>query len=98
MNKVYQNIFLYGLNFSYILYFIVMLGISSLVPKYLSYLRVFLKIYIALLLIYFYNPLTYREKKFTNFDRKLVFSAGIFLLLSTTIVDSVELFLKEKLN
>jgi hypothetical protein len=98
MNKVYQNIFLYGLNFSYILYFLVMLGISSLAPKYLSYLRVFLKIYIALLLIYFYNPLTYREKKFTNFDRKLVFSAGIFLLLSTTIVDSVELFLKEKLN
>jgi len=51
---------------------------------------------VALLLIYFYNPITYKEKKFTDFDRKLAFSAGIFLLLSTTIVDSIELFLKDK--
>ena len=96
MNKVYKDIFLYGLNFSYVLYFLAMLGISSLAPQYLSNLRIFLKIYVALLLIYFYNPITYKEKKFTNFDRKLAFSAGIFLLLSTTIVDSIELFLKNK--
>lgn len=96
MNKVYKDIFLYGLNFSYVLYFLAMLGISSLAPQYLSNLRIFLKIYVALLLIYFYNPITYKEKKFTDFDRKLAFSAGIFLLLSTTIVDSIELFLKNK--
>tara|TARA_B100000927_G_scaffold137031_2_gene110633 strand:- start:32369 stop:32692 length:324 start_codon:yes stop_codon:yes gene_type:complete len=96
MNKLYQNILLYGLNFSYVLYFFAMLGISSLAPQYLSRLRIFLKIYVALLLIYFYNPLTYKEKKFTDFDRKLAFSAGIFLLLSTTIVDSIEIFLKDK--
>tara|TARA_B100000900_G_scaffold401250_1_gene405716 strand:+ start:395 stop:718 length:324 start_codon:yes stop_codon:yes gene_type:complete len=96
MDKLYQNILLYGLNFSYVLYFFAMLGISSLAPQYLSRLRIFLKIYVALLLIYFYNPLTYKEKKFTDFDRKLAFSAGIFLLLSTTIVDSIEIFLKDK--
>ena len=96
MNKIYQDIFLYGLNFSYILYFLAMLGITSLAPEYLSQLRIFLKIYVALLLIYFYNPVTYKEKKFTDFDRKLAFSAGIFLLLSTTIVDTIELFLKNK--
>ena len=63
MNKLYQNIFLYGLNFSYMLYFLAILGISSLAPQYLSHLRIFLKIYVALLLIYFYNPITYKEKK-----------------------------------
>ena len=96
MNKVYQDIFLYGLNFSFVLYFLAMLGISSLSPQYLSNLRIFLKIYVSILLIYFYNPISYKEKKFTDFDRKLAFSAGIFLLLSTTIVDSIELFLKDK--
>ena len=96
MNKLYQNVLLYGLNISYILYFIAMLGISSLTPQYLSYLRIFLKIYIALLLIYFYNPITYKKKNFTDFDRKLAFSAGIFLLLSTTIVDSIEIYLQDK--
>ncbi len=96
MNKLYQNILLYGLNISYILYFIAMLGLSSLAPQYLSYLRIFLKIYIALLLIYFYNPISYKKKNFTDFDRKLVFSAGIFLLLSTTIVNSIEIYLQDK--
>jgi len=46
MNKLYENLFLYGLNFSYILYFLVFLGISSLAPEYLSGLRIVIKIYI----------------------------------------------------
>ena len=96
MNKLYENLFLYGLNFSYVLYFLAFLGISSLAPEYLSGLRIILKIYIALLLIYFYNPITYKEKKFTDFDRRLAFSAGIFLLLSTTLVDGIEEYLKKK--
>ena len=96
MNKLYENIFLYGLNFSYILYFLAFLGITSLAPDYISYLRIFLKIYVALLLIFFYNPITYKEKKFTDFDRKLAFQAGIFLLLSTTLVDGIEEYLKKK--
>jgi len=96
MNKLYQNIFLYGLNVSYVLYFLAFLGLSSLAPQYLSHLRIFLKIYVALLLIYFYNPITYKEKKFTDFDRRLAFSAGIFLLLSTTLIDGIEEYLKKK--
>jgi len=96
MNKLYENLFLYGLNFSYILYFLVFLGISSLAPEYLSGLRIVLKIYIGFLLIYFYNPITYKEKKFTEFDRRLVFSAGIFLLLSTTLFAGIEEYLKKK--
>tara|TARA_B100000424_G_C22835792_1_gene446225 strand:- start:542 stop:868 length:327 start_codon:yes stop_codon:yes gene_type:complete len=96
MKKIYQDIFLYGLNFSYILYFMVLLGVGSIAPQYLSYLRIFLKVYVALLLIYFYNPLTYKEKKFSNFDRKLVFSAGIFLLLSTTLLRGIEEYIKQK--
>ena len=95
INKMYQKIFLYGLNLSYILYFIALLGITSFAPEYLSYLKFFLKIYIGLLLIYFYNPIIYKEKKFTDFDRKLVFSAGIFLLLSTTIVSGIEKYIQE---
>ena len=96
MYKLYQNIFLYGLNLSYVLYFLAFLGITSFAPEYLSHLRIFLKIYIALLLIYFYNPIVYKKKKFTDFDRRLAFSAGIFLLLSTTLVDGLEEYIKEK--
>ena len=94
MNKIYKDIFLYGINISYVLYFMVFIGISSMAPKYLSILKNFLQIYIALLLIYLYNPLTYKKRNFTDFDRKLVFSAGTFLLLSTTLIGTVEEYLK----
>ena len=96
MNKIYQKLFLYGLNLSYVLYLFVVLGITSVAPQYLSYLRTFLKIYIGLILVYFYNPFTYKEKNFTIFDRKLVFSAGIFLLLSTTLLAGAEEYIKNE--
>jgi hypothetical protein len=98
MYKIYQNIFLYGLNASYVLYFLAILGAGSLAPEYLSVLRGFLKIYIGLLLVGLYNPITYKDKKFTDIDRKMAFSAGVFLLLSSTLVSSIEAYLIEKSN
>ena len=94
MNKVYQNVFLYSINVSYVLYFIVLLGISGFAPQYLEYLRSFLKFYIALLLIFLYNPYTYKARTFGEFDRKLVFSSAIFLLLSTTAISGIEEYLR----
>ena len=96
MNKFFQDIFLYGLNISYILYFIALFGISSYAPQYLEHLRAFLKYYIAILLIGLYNPFTYKERKFGEFDRKLVLSAGIFLLLSTSLISGVEKYIRYK--
>lgn len=98
MYKIYQNVFLYGLNASYVLYFLAILGAGSLAPEYLSSLRGFLKIYIGLLLVGLYNPITYKDRKFTDIDRKMAFSAGVFLLLSSTLVSSMEAYLIEKTN
>ena len=96
MNKIYENIFIYGTNISYVLYIIVLFGVSSFVPKYLNWLKTFLKIYIALILIILYNPITYRKKNFSDFDRKIAFSAGIFLLLTSTIISGIEEYLRQK--
>lgn len=95
MNKIYQQVFLFGLNVSYVLYFMVILGVGSLSPQYLTDLRQYLKVYIGILLVVLYNPLTYKEKMFTDFDRKLVFSSGVFLLLSSTLVSGIELYVNE---
>ena len=67
----------------YVLYFIVALGLDERAPIYLKHLDNFIKIYISLFLIYRFNP--FRETKFTELDRKLVFSAGVFVLATTTI-------------
>ena len=90
MNKIYENIFVYGMNISYILYIVVLFGITGYAPEYLDYLKNFLKIYVAIILIVLYNPLTYKNRKFSDFDRKVVFSAGIFLLLTSTLISGVE--------
>lgn len=94
--KISEVIFLYLINISFILYIIALLGVGGFAPQYLENLKIFLQIYIGLLLVINYNYLTYKKRKFGEFDRRLVFSSGIFLLLSTTLVGSIEKYLQIK--
>jgi hypothetical protein len=94
--RISERIFLYTINISFALYIIVLLGIGGFAPQYLQYLKTFLQIYIGTLLVITYNPFTYRQCKFENFDRRLVFSSGIFLLLSTTLIGSIEKYLQNE--
>ena len=96
MSKLSEAIFLYSLNASFALYIIVLLGVGGYAPQYLEFLKSFLRIYIGLLLVINYNPYTYTERKFGEFDRQLVFSSGIFLLLTSTIISSIESYIQYK--
>jgi hypothetical protein len=95
MNKIYEQVFLYSINVSYFLYIIILLGVGGFAPEYLDHLKTFLRIYIGLLLFINFNPITYKEKKFGEFDRKLVFSSSVFLLLSSTLISGIENYLQE---
>ena len=68
---------------TWILYFIIALGLSANAPQYLDYLQHYVKVYVSLFLIYRFNP--FRRVKFTGLDAKIAFSAGIFLLGTTAI-------------
>jgi hypothetical protein len=96
MTKLSERLFLYSLNASFILYIIVLLGVGGYAPQYLETLKSFLRIYIGLLLVINYNPYTYTDRKFGEFDRQLVFSSGIFLLLTSTIISSIESYIQYK--
>lgn len=96
MNRFYETIFFYIINVSYILYLLAFLGFGGFAPQYLEYLQYGLKIYVSIILIILYNPFTYKERTFKEFDRKIIFTSGIFLLLSTTLLDNVEKYLKTK--
>ena len=67
---------------SYILYFIIYFRLISKAPEYLFILQTAVKLYISLYLIFKFNYFTHLP--FNNFDKKIVFNAGVFLL--TTIV------------
>ena len=87
---LHEQLYNYILYISWGLYIITLLGISFFSPKYLSYFREFIKIYISGLLIYKFNPFYNKTGNISEFDRKIVFSAGIYLLMTTTIISIIE--------
>lgn len=78
---------------TWILYILIALGLSANAPQYLDDLQSFVKIYISLFLIYRFNP--FRRVKFTSFDAKIAFSAGLFLLATTAINNIIETYIKK---
>lgn len=75
------NLFIF---ISYILIIFSALGLSKSAPKYLETLDYYVRIYICLFLIWRFNPLrSYYE--FTDLDRKIAFSAGVFILTTTAL-------------
>jgi len=73
--------------FIYLSYFLIILsalGLSESAPKYLKSLDYYVRVYICLFLIWRFNPLR-SHYEFTNLDRKIAFSAGVFILTTTAL-------------
>ena len=93
IQEKFFNIFIY---LSYILIIISALGFSETAPKYLEYLDYYVTIYICLFLIWRFNPLR-SSYEFTDLDRKISFSAGVFILTTTYLKQYLE-YIKNKIN
>jgi hypothetical protein len=98
-----EKMFTYVIYSSYILYFIVLFGLSTQAPKYLDLLEIFIKIYVSLFLLIRFNP--FRHVKFTDLDRRIAFSAGLFIFTTSVIneiimhyVDVIKNNIKNKLH
>jgi len=75
--------FLLFIFLSYLLVSLSILKLSTNADKYSLILDYYVKIYICLYLIIKFNPFVKTE--FTNHDRRVAFSSGLFLL-STTVI------------
>lgn len=69
----------------YLAYIAIAVGLLPTFPLYLTYLNNFIHIYICLFILYRFNP--FRHVKFSELDRKIVFSSGL-ILFTTFILDS----------
>jgi hypothetical protein len=69
----------------YVAYIAIAIGLLPTFPLYLTYLNNFIHIYICLFILYRFNP--FRHVKFSELDRKIVFSSGL-ILFTTFILDS----------
>ena len=100
MDKIYYiqyHLFTITLIISYILVFMSALGLSSTAPEYLKTLDYYLRIYICLFLILRFNPFRkyfpiYKKSyiKFNDLDRKIAFSAGLFILTTSILNNYVD--------
>jgi hypothetical protein len=91
LHKYQERLFDLFLYASYFLIIVSSLGLSQSAPKYLDNLDYYVRIYICLFLMWRFNPFrTYYE--FTELDRKIAFSAGVFILTTTALNQYLEQF------
>lgn len=80
--KNQEALFDFYIYISYLLIILSVLGLSVLNPSYINDLNMYVRIYICLYLIWRFNP--FRTKcDFSDLDRKIAYSAGIFILTTT---------------
>jgi hypothetical protein len=81
----YQYLILVITNRAYLVFYILVLcGMVANIPLILSIFHYFVTFYVALYLVIYYNPYLklYAKYKFTDLDRKVIYSSGTLLLLS----------------
>lgn len=59
------------------------LGFTIINPEYISTMNYYIKIYVSLYLMYRFNM--FRKIQFTELDRKIVFSALVFIFTTTAL-------------
>ena len=83
VHSMQEHIFNVTMYITWALYAAIVLGLSANAPQYLDTLHWYVKVYVSSFLIYRFNP--FRHVRFTELDSKIAFSAGVFLLGTTTV-------------
>jgi hypothetical protein len=91
INNFQNNTFDIVRSVTWILYLLILFGLTASAPQYLDDLNYYVQIYVSLFLIYRFNP--FRQVKFNELDVKIAFAAGIFILFTTTIGDIIKTYI-----
>jgi hypothetical protein len=89
LNNIQLIVFKIVVFFSYFLLIVSSLGLSENALIYLNKLSYYIKIYVCLFLIWRFNPLR-TKYEFTDLDRNIAFSAGVFILSTTALQKYVD--------
>jgi|LakMenE01Jun11ns_1017448.scaffolds.fasta_scaffold8596063_2 hypothetical protein len=96
-SKWHKQLFIYALYVSYIMIFISLTGAVSWAPEYLSIIQKYIIYYISIILIVRFNPYM-NITTFDKYDKRIIFSAGITLLLTTSAVHIFENYIVTELS
>ena len=90
----HKSLFNYVSSISVVLIIIGYSGIIFINPKYVSAAHTFILYYVCLILLIRFNPYA-KTSHFTDFDKKVAFTAGI-ILFTTTITKQLTAYLNIK--
>jgi len=88
--KWHKTAFMWGLYISYILFALTAIGTAIICPSYLSFVEQALQLYVSIFLIIRFNPFTRDKVSFDQFDAKVAYTAGVFLLLTTVFTSLLQ--------
>ena len=79
----------------YVLLFFTMIGVSGIsndAQYYLNIVQFVMQIYVGLLLVIRFHPFKTEKVNFSELDRKVAYTAGIFVLSTTSLANYLKAF------
>jgi hypothetical protein len=86
LNDIQLKLFTLFVIISYILVILSFLGLYDSAPNFLNSLDYYVRIYVCLFLIWRFKPLRIHVE-LNELDRKIAFTAGVFILTTTFLGD-----------
>lgn len=101
-NLDYHKLYDYIIYTFYLLFILTFTGIYKINPDYLNILNQIIIYLVCIILLINFNPLfdankDYSDNKKNEFNRKIAFSAGIYLLLTTSFINYLLSFIPSQL-
>ena len=89
-NKTQERIFDMIVALSFVLMIVSSLGVSAYAPTYSHQLISIINLYVAIVLLWRFNSFRKRVE-FSSLDRKIAFSAGLFMITTTFLNKYIEM-------
>lgn len=86
---MHTSAYLWTVFIIHVTYAIVLVGFVETEPAYLTAIEYYVKVYVSIFLIWRFNPY-YHTNKFTETDRRIVFSAAIFIVTTSVLKQVIE--------
>jgi hypothetical protein len=85
----HTSTYLWAVFIIHLTYAIVLVGLVEAEPSYLTTIEYYVKVYVSIFLIMRFNPY-YHTRQFTETDRRIVFSAAIFIVTTSVLKHVIE--------
>jgi hypothetical protein len=85
----HTSTYLWAVFIIHLTYAIVLVGLVEAEPSYLTTIEYYVKVYVSIFLILRFNPY-YHTRQFTETDRRIVFSAAIFIVTTSVLKHVIE--------